>query len=263
MGVKGRCPFRIGATSYVLPADMLTNVRHLADLVDDIELLVFESDAMAELPDHGTLRELADIARAESLTYTVHLPLDICLGHPDAAERERSIGKSVRTIERMSALNPVAWILHCDRGLAEVKVLHDTIWVENTAQSLKRVLECGIAPKSVCVETLDAHFPLLEPVIRESGVSVCLDIGHLLLYGLDMNSYLVTCGDLARVMHLHGVLDGKDHRAISSVPGRWLEQIIDAAARSGPGCIVTIEVFNKEDLDASLRIMEESTTCLA
>ena len=44
MGIKGAFPFRIGATSYVLAADMLTNVRYLADRVDDIELLVFESE---------------------------------------------------------------------------------------------------------------------------------------------------------------------------------------------------------------------------
>jgi sugar phosphate isomerase/epimerase len=262
MGVKGRCPFRVGATSYVLPADMVTNVRRLAGTVDDIELLVFESDAMAELPDDRTLGELGRIAGAESLTYTVHLPLDISFGHPDAAERERSIEKCVRTVERMSVLNPFAWILHCDRQSAEVKALHDAVWVENTAQSLSRLLACGIDPKSVCVETLDGNSALLEPVIRESGVSVCLDIGHLLLYGLDLDNHLATCGDKARVMHWHGVIDGKDHQAISGMHAGWLERIIAAAAQNGSGRVVTIEVFNQEDLDASLRIMEELITCL-
>ena len=262
MGIKGRCPFRIGAPSYVLPADVLTNVRHLAALVDDIELLVFESDAMTEMPDHRTLCELDRVARAGSLTYTVHLPLDISLGHPDAAERERSIEKCVRTVERMSALNPVAWILHCDRRPAEVKALHDAAWVENTTQSLKTLIACGIAPKTVCVETLDGNFPLLEPVIRYNGISVCLDIGHLLLYGLDANSYLATYGDLARVIHLHGVANGKDHRAISGVPREILGAVMSTASQYHACRVVTLEVFHLEDFETSLRIIEENAVCV-
>ena len=37
-------PFRLGTTSYIIPADILPNVRYLADKVDDIELVLFEAD---------------------------------------------------------------------------------------------------------------------------------------------------------------------------------------------------------------------------
>jgi sugar phosphate isomerase/epimerase len=262
MGVKGRYPFRVGATSYVLPADMLTNVRSLAGLVDDIELLVFESDAMADLPDHGMLCELGDIARSESLSYTVHLPLDIHFGHPDASERERSISKCARTIERMTVADPVAWILHCDRRLTEEKALPDNQWVEFCAQSLATLLRSGIKADRVCAETLDGYFPLLEPVIRQAGVSVCLDIGHLVLYGLDVLGYLERLAERTRVIHLHGVVNGKDHRAIGGVPCETLGAVIDAATQSNTCRVITIEVFSRAELDESLRILEEKTACI-
>jgi len=35
-GLKNRFPFRLGTTSYIIPADLITNVRFLASYVDDI-----------------------------------------------------------------------------------------------------------------------------------------------------------------------------------------------------------------------------------
>jgi sugar phosphate isomerase/epimerase len=262
MGVKGRFPFRIGATSYVLAADMLTNVRYLADRVDDIELLVFESDAMAELPDATVLNELNRIARASSLTYTVHLPLDIRFGHPDPMQRELSLGKCIRTIGRMGVVDPVGFILHCDRQAPEDKALPDGEWIENTGQSLQGLLGSGIAPETVCVETLDRSFSLLEPLIREYGMSVCLDAGHVVLHGLDLNGYLERVGDLARVVHLHGVIDKKDHRSITGISRADLQAIVGMSASPKNGCrVVTLELFNQGDFEESLAIMEGLIPC--
>jgi len=56
--LKNRFPFRLGTTSYILPADLLMNVEFLADRVDDIELVLFESDDMTNLPDAATVRAL-------------------------------------------------------------------------------------------------------------------------------------------------------------------------------------------------------------
>jgi sugar phosphate isomerase/epimerase len=257
MGVKGRLPFRIGATSFVKPADMLANVRFLAGRVDDIELLVFESDAMAKLPDMATIGELRRIARAESLTYTVHLPLDIWLGDGDEALRDLSVEKCVRTIERMHAVNPCAFILHCNRQRqGSAGDLTDAGWVENVGRSIRLLLDRGVEPESLCMETLDRSFAILEPVIRENKLSVCLDVGHLLLYGLDMEWYLEKFSSIARVAHLHGVIDGKDHRAVTGVPQVVLERLFAALVEKDRERIVTIEVFNESDFEESLLVME-------
>ncbi|MCU0508776.1 MAG: sugar phosphate isomerase/epimerase, partial [Anaerolineae bacterium] len=36
--------FRVGTTSYIVPDNILPNVEYLAPLVDDVELVLFETD---------------------------------------------------------------------------------------------------------------------------------------------------------------------------------------------------------------------------
>jgi hypothetical protein len=79
--LKNRFPFRLGTTSYIIPEEILPNVLFLADKVDDIELVLFESDEFSNLPDETTVKRLKEIADRSDLTYTIHLPLDTWMGH--------------------------------------------------------------------------------------------------------------------------------------------------------------------------------------
>ncbi len=50
---------RLGTTSYIYPADIITNVRRLAGKVQDVELVIFELDEGSNgLPDDDTIAEL-------------------------------------------------------------------------------------------------------------------------------------------------------------------------------------------------------------
>jgi len=74
-------PFRLGTTSYIVPDDILPNVRFLADQAQDIELVLFEvDDGTNNLPSAETVAEMQALAAAHNLSYTVHLPLDLRLG---------------------------------------------------------------------------------------------------------------------------------------------------------------------------------------
>lgn len=48
--MKGIFPFRLGTTSYILPDGLVTNVEFLGPLVDDVELVLFESEEVSNLP---------------------------------------------------------------------------------------------------------------------------------------------------------------------------------------------------------------------
>jgi sugar phosphate isomerase/epimerase len=106
--LKNRFPFRLGTTSYIIPADLITNVRFLAPYVDDIELVLFEADDESNLPDEKTINTLNEIARSNDLSYTVHLPLGLLLGAMDEEKRRSSVNKALRIAELTSPLNPVA-----------------------------------------------------------------------------------------------------------------------------------------------------------
>ena len=86
---KQAFPFSLACPSFVYRAGYADNVRHLAPAVDEIQLLFFESRSAQSLPSQRLIRELAELADDKALTYSVHLPTDIYLGHTDPAARRR------------------------------------------------------------------------------------------------------------------------------------------------------------------------------
>ena len=108
--------FRVGSTSYVYPEDILPNVEKLAagGDVDDVELVLFEvDDGPNNLPGPDIVRRLADLAAQHGLTYTVHLPLDLCLG-AEGGMQHASLVKAERVIKATLPLAPYAFVLHLD-----------------------------------------------------------------------------------------------------------------------------------------------------
>ena len=104
-------PFRLGTTSYIIPADILSNVQYLAGKVEDVELVLFEvDDGPNNLPHREQILDLKKIAAESNLTYTVHLPLDTQLGCEDEQTRIRSVNKCLRVMERMVPVKPFGWI---------------------------------------------------------------------------------------------------------------------------------------------------------
>ena len=56
-------PFRLGTSSYIIPDDILPNVRYLAGKVRDIELVLFEvDDGQNSLPSAEVIDELIKLA---------------------------------------------------------------------------------------------------------------------------------------------------------------------------------------------------------
>jgi sugar phosphate isomerase/epimerase len=260
---KGAFPFRVGATSYTIPADILSNVTLLAGLVDDVELVIFESDAIASLPDPSVIDTLRAIAARHRLTYTVHLPLDIYLGHSDDAARCDAVARCLRVISRTAPLAPFACILHCqcDNWPQPLPSSEIRRWRVAVDRSLAAIAGSGIDPSRVCVETLSYPFELVADLVARHGLSVCLDVGHILRARFSFPVYLDRYFARTRVIHLHGVRDGQDHRDISCLdPGQ--RDLLIARLRSAGNAapLVTIEVFNETDLANSLRVLKEAVS---
>lgn len=254
MGLKSRFHFRIGTTSYIIPDDILTNVRFLSRFVNDIELVLFESHELSYLPDKRTIESLGKIAAGDDISYTIHLPLDIRLGDSDQTERKRSVEKCLRVMERTNPLNPFAYILHCNKcGIEPIDA-----WKANTENSINALFRDGLFPDKICIETLDYPFELIEPLVEDNNLSICLDVGHILLYHQPLPEYLTRYLKRSRVIHLHGVADGKDHQSISEIDIRSLYMLFSLLdSDKAQQRVVTLEVFNKEFLEKSLSYIEE------
>lgn len=254
--LKSRFPFRLGTTSYVIPADLAENVAFLAEKVDDIELVLFESHEISNLPDAATLRTLGEMAQRHDLTYTVHLPLDTWLGHADASVRRQSVDKCLRVIDITGPLNPFAYILHFhgDRR-GESPSADMTRWTDGHRLAVERLLQ-AVSPEALCVETLDYPYQLIEDIVVDYELSVCLDIGHHLFYGVNPEEYLDRYLPRTRVLHLHGVEEGHDHRSLACLPDGLLAALVNRLG-SGPEKprVLTMEIFDEAALSESMDVL--------
>ncbi|MDI9556071.1 MAG: cobamide remodeling phosphodiesterase CbiR [Pseudomonadota bacterium] len=255
--VKSRFPFRLGTTSFILPDDYLPNVHYLAPVVDDIELL-FTDASDGALPSPEVMQEIRRIADGDSLSFTVHLPYDVDLGSGDDAVRRAALTDLTRVIEKSRILEPFAWILHpfCEwQHFGSGGPPGD--WMARFSASVDRLLSTGIPPARLCLENLRPVFAPLEGLIAAKGLSVCLDVGHLAIYGHDLNDFLERYGKRVRVVHLHGVRDGRDHRGLAGPDRQRLERLMDFLGDGRAPRVVTLEVFGRADLDESLRVIAE------
>ena len=210
MVFKKRFPWRLGATSCVLPADIMTNVRQLAPLVDDVQLLFFESAAKSRLPQPLDVQELRDLAGEHDLSYTVHLPTDLALGASAREERQAGIEEILRLMARLSPLGPRSFDLH----LVREPELPEAAWLDNLAAGLRELAGAlGGEKRLVGVENIEYPYGLVAPLVAEFGFSVCLDLGHLVHYGHDLEEGLALL-PRAGHLHCHGVQEGRDHQAL-------------------------------------------------
>lgn len=249
---KGLYPWRLGATSFVVPAGINENVRFLAPLVDDIQLLFFESAASTGLPQDFDLALLAESAAAHALSYTVHLPTDIRLGASGKEICAQGIAEITRLMTVLAPLAPRCFDLH----LAREANLPEAAWLANLDESLSRLAgRLGAKKKLVAVENIDYPYALIAPLVRKHGFSVCADLGHAVRYGYALD-FLPGQADSLLHLHCHGVENGKDHRAVRDEDAACA--LGAQLAETGFGGVVTVEVYSWEMLGASLATLQKA-----
>jgi len=262
MSCKQRFPFRFGTTSYIIPADILPNVEYLKEKVDDIELVLFESDEFSNLPSEEEISRLASVAEQFSLTYSVHLPLDVYLGNESREERERSVRKCLRVAELCRPLPRSAYVLHFEAGqgvdINSFNRQECLRFVNNISESVSMLVEgSGEEAGKFCAENLNYPFGLVWPVIDEQGLSVTLDVGHLEFYGFPLEHHLELYLKRAGVLHMHGVTEGRDHNSLAHMRPETLAAVMKSLREGGPEKVFTMEIFSEADFLSSCEVMEQ------
>jgi sugar phosphate isomerase/epimerase len=250
-------PFRLGTTSYIIPDDILPNARYLAGTVRDIELILFEvDDGPNNLPSPEVIHELSQIANQHDLTYTVHLPLDLKLGE-DGSERDQSLVKARRVIDRTCGLNPWAYVLHLDgkavRTSTDAKLIRR--WQDQSVRALEIVSEWAGRAEKLAVENLETYpLDFIQPVLDRIPVSRCVDVGHLWLDGHDPLPYLRAALPRTRVIHIHGIAE-RDHRSLAFMPQEKVNAVFDELLRANYEGVLTLEIFSEEDFLSSMEVI--------
>ena len=249
-------PFRIGTSSYIIPDDILPNVRFLAGKVKDIELVLFDIDEYCNIPNTEQCEELNRLASQHDLSYTVHLPLNLNFSDKD---RDVSIEKALKVINGTRALDPFAFVCHLEcRDIPDAEGEALAAWQRQRVRAVKElVAQAGIVPAKLTVENLETYsIEWNGPVIQAVGTRVCLDIGHLFLRREDPVPVMRKWLPLTSVVHLHGV-GTRDHQSLGHMDRDVIRAVMRELLRADYRGVVTLEVFNEQDFSGSMERIRE------
>ena len=251
---KGLFPFKICTTSFIYPDHYIPNVQMLGPYLDEIELLLFESQGTDVLPTRKVITELCRLAEEFDLSYNVHLPTDISISDRNPARQEDAVEKMIRVMDLVRPLDPSALILHVPYNEKSLDDQFVRNWQNRVNQNLKEIVSAVENEKIIAIETLDYPLELLEDVIVDLGLTICLDLGHLMVYDYDVLEVFKKFAYKTSVLHLHGVENGCDHTTLERLSDKLFETVYQVLNDfSG---VVSLEVFSFENLDSSLKYLE-------
>ena len=267
--LKGR-PFRLGTDSCLIEADLVENVKRLAPLVDDVMLILYDC-GVSNYPDRNQVKILADIASAEDLSFTVHLPSSLQGITVSEAWEESCYAQVMRSIEATAELAPQSFVWHWEsESFGEIPSDDIPRWLDALCRIASRVLSLGAAdPQKLCVETLSYPYDIILPMVREFGLSVTLDIGHVWKAGWQAVPLMEELLPLTRIAHIHGVKvpGGEDHQSLRVAPEALVREFLRAFCafdnKASLPCgimpqdrALTIEVFSPSDFSQSADIIK-------
>lgn len=240
--------FKLGCTSYVFPGNILFNVPQTGPFFDDIELVLFESSDICNFPENKEIQDLYKLGCEYDLTYTVHLPTDKKAGSYNQDERRGFIDQISKLVELTKPLKPYGYILHLEGIERNASPFEKTSWRKNVLEVCQKISEMpGLEREKVCVENLNYPIKWHEYLVEQFGFSYCLDFGHLFLYQENWQEIADTYLDKTRVIHLHGVSQGKDHISIKQHDDKNQMKEFGEKVLNKFNGVVTIETFCEKD----------------
>lgn len=250
---KGIFPFKIGTTSFIYPDSYVQNVKMLAPYLDEIELIFFES-APDSLPSRDEIKALLFLSNEYDISYNIHFPLDIFLGAKDGSIRHFAVETIKQIVGLTAPLAPSTFTLHLvyDETTMETEPLKN--WQDRTYHCMNQLISSGINAKKISIETLNYPLEWIENILMDFNLSVCLDLGHLILYGLDLNDVFERYKNKTSIIHLHGADENRDHEALDLLSKSDLRTIYKILKQFTG--IVSIEVFSYDHLNTSLKYLE-------
>ena len=250
---KGMFPFKICTTSFIYPDHYIPNVKMLGPCMDEIELLLFESQGVDSIPSKAVIADLGQLGREFDLSYNIHLPTDVSLTDKNRSRQENAVETMIRVIERVLPLGPSALVLHLPYDEASFEQ-NTTAWQNRAYQNLEKILPAVDNNKLIAIETLDYPLELLADIPHDLDLSICLDLGHLMVYDYDILEVFNTYASSTSVIHLHGVENQCDHTTLERLSDKSFSTVRQVLARFTG--VVSIEVFSFEHLDSSLKYLE-------
>jgi sugar phosphate isomerase/epimerase len=226
----------------------------LGPYMDEIELLLFESQGPDALPSRTVITELCRLAGEFDLSYNVHLPTDISISDRNPARQQCAVETMIRVIEMVRPLDVSALILHVpyiEKSYDEHIVAN---WRDRVYQNLVKIKSAIGMRDIIAIETLDYPLELLDDIVLDLDLMICLDLGHLMVYDYDLKEVFAKYSAKTSVIHLHGIENDRDHTTLDRLSEKLASTVLWVLKRFTG--VVSLEVFSFENLNSSLEFIE-------
>ena len=251
--------------------DIIENAEILSTIVDNVEIVLFNTPTQNNYLSSREIDILVDIARRTGITYTVHLPTSLQIASSDLTQRIESVQSAIELIELCNPLNPHHFILHIPYTpptlvfkpgdyFKQIEYAEWQKWLERASSSLIDMTANGKKYR-LLLENINYSAYHLEPLFKKNRCNLCLDIGHLMLGKENVSAEIVCYHDIIKEIHLHGVKGHVDHHRLDTVSEKrvlkWLK-LLNGMEFSG---LFNIEVFSSSDLRSSLNLIKRLLPC--
>ena len=249
--------------------NLLENAKRLADLVDNIEIVLFNTPNLNNTPDSDELDLLRKLGLKKKVTFTVHLPASLEIASKDRKLREDSIRMVSELCNHTAPIEPLHYILHVPfttPTLVPVPGLYFKTddgrnwkdWTRRGLDALERIFDTTPVAGKLLLENINYSPYFLEPFLEGRQCGFCLDTGHLILGRENVNDALRRYKKEIRELHIHGVKGYKDHLSLSVLPVESVCEWMDYLIRIDFDGILNLEVFSPEDLTGSLNTVAKA-----
>ena len=245
-------PAPVAAPSFVLPGNIVENVRFLAGRVEEVALCFFENAACLAYTEQDLPPDLRDLP----LRWHVHLPFDLPWPEKASAAACRPALDDVqRLLEKIAPLSPRCAVLHAPNAPTEVRqelLRHASrFWHEyhDMPLLLENTYNCDV-------------LELGEGFLEETGLGFCLDVGHLLGYGQDAlrTSALPS---RAALLHWRAPRGRAAHAALTRLTDEELVLLRELMPRLSAQVVHLLEIFRWRALEESLPVLARLRTYMA
>lgn len=251
-------PFFLGTTSYIIEKDLISNALFLSEYVDDIELVLFESEGLSNIPLPGDIARLKEIQEERSTGFTIHFPIDKKAGSKSALERIGFVDSAKKIIELTLPMSPRAWILHLEGVPPDASIREIDQWKSWTRETIEQLCDFCRDSSKIAIENLGYPWYWHLENAAWAETSLCCDIGHLWLYFPECwKEYCKAMLPHTSVIHLHGVHGDRDHVSLKYQNPARLESFLRIVKEYDYRGVVTLEIFSEAEFFESIAILDE------
>lgn len=245
---------RIAVPSWVLPGTIVENCLFLSSKVDEVALLLLETESCLAYGRQDLPLLLADFG----LSFHVHLPTDL------PWERGgRAVGGICLTLmEKVNFLGVDRAILHPPARINNASADEGKTLLEDFALTWQKA---GLSPGCIFLENIrENDLTGLEEFFGPSGFGLCPDLGHVLAYGQEaLLEMLARLPETARPGMLHYSAPGSGQQGKPKSAHRPLDELAPWGREVGefllahlaPGGVIVAELFDWRYIERSLPVI--------